>query len=1100
MANDQEITIKISAKNLTSEEFAKARKEVAGLTEASNKGTKEAATGWKEFGSSLKDVGTAAFQAGSIVTASLGAMVAGVVALGAHGADIADVRTQFAVLNGTIGIDSKHALDVLNEAVSGTIPKFELMKTVNSALSQGMKVTADDYRVMGEVSRVLADRTGGDTATAFNTLTEAMASGKDMVLKTIGLNIDAKAATEAYAKSVGLTTADLNENQIKQIKQNAILAEAKRVLQESGKAQDDFGDSLSKVSATFQNWMDDLAVGIAESPVLGSALASVGDIFKEVFGGSNAELIPTIIHYIEMAAITMVEWAKTGVTVADYISRAFSGLQVIFDTVGSAVANVASWFVKLVEISGNVGAALHIPGFEAIATAAKGAHEQLAGMADGFADAGGAALQSAVGTRDSNDVLVRLDKTLTNVRDKMVSAMATEGQHTEATKQNTGAARDNSAAMSLAAEQHQHLQDVMKKFPTIAAAMAAEWDRITAENMAKAKQSQDVRNAGLLNNLKATIDAERSASDIHNKRSMSDLEFQQTIIKREAQDKKDALDQFAAGYSDAMTAIDQETDEKMHQASVDYMDALDKMKDHTKDWSVMVQKWIGGIPDLLQKAFTGGGGLGGAMKALTSGIGGDTVGKLFGAGENGKFFGVSLGSVTSKLSGMFGDTIGGALGMALPGIGSALGALAGPLIGKIGGFFKSIFGTAGRDAVRGFADSFGGFDALHKQLEAMGASGEELWKKLTQGVGRGNAAQAKEAIDLVTKALGDYEQKLNDARTAEEGVADRMSHLTEITPDLQAQLEKVYDAKNPDDYMAALKGVGDVMDSQDAKQKQLDATLQKYGLTWTELGPQARAAKLGDIASGLITDFMTLKDAGVDVNHIMEKMKPTLQDFVTQAKKTGTEVPESMKPVIQAAIDAGTLFDEAGNKITDMTGTGLTFGQTMTQNFKDVSSAIEHLAQVLESQITGGFQTAAQRATGAINSIPTSRDFSVNGIYNAPDVPDGFNPDDLEGHAAGGVFSNPHIAKIAEGGEPEIVGSEAFMARAIAGAQSLLPAGGGNGGPTQVIFQLHTPLATIDTVRQAVFEEFGPAFLQWLEGNHAGSRTKLNQILAMGQA
>jgi hypothetical protein len=56
---------------------------------------------------------------------------------------------------------------------------------------------------------------------------------------------------------------------------------------------------------------------------------------------------------------------------------------------------------------------------------------------------------------------------------------------------------------------------------------------------------------------------------------MSDLEFQQTIIKREAQDKKDALDEFGANYTEAMNAIDRETDEKMHQASVDYMDALD---------------------------------------------------------------------------------------------------------------------------------------------------------------------------------------------------------------------------------------------------------------------------------------------------------------------------------------------------------------------------------------------------------------------------------------------------------------------------------------------------------------------------------------------
>jgi hypothetical protein len=88
----------------------------------------------------------------------------------------------------------------------------------------------------------------------------------------------------------------------------------------------------------------------------------------------------------------------------------------------------------------------------------------------------------------------------------------------------------------------------------------------------------------------------------------------------------------------------------------------------------------------------------------------------------------------------------------------------------------------------------------------------------------------------------------------------------------------------------------------------------------------------------------------------------------------------------------------------------------------------------------------------------------VNGHYNAPDVPDGMNPDDLEGHAAGGLFSTPHIAKIAEAGQPEIIGTEQFMARAIAGAQALLPGRSRWGsGASEVHFHLQTPLATIDT-------------------------------------
>lgn len=87
--------------------------------------------------------------------------------------------------------------------------------------------------------------------------------------------------------------------------------------------------------------------------------------------------------------------------------------------------------------------------------------------------------------------------------------------------------------------------------------------------------------------------------------------------------------------------------------------------------------------------------------------------------------------------------------------GAAIGAAAGALTG----FLHSMFGAAGRDLVKEFAGSFGGFDALHVELNALGAEGERLWIALTQGVGRNNPKEAQAAIDAITKAL----QKKADA-------------------------------------------------------------------------------------------------------------------------------------------------------------------------------------------------------------------------------------------------------------------------------------------------------------------------------------------------
>lgn len=74
----------------------------------------------------------------------------------------------------------------------------------------------------------------------------------------------------------------------------------------------------------------------------------------------------------------------------------------------------------------------------------------------------------------------------------------------------------------------------------------------------------------------------------------------------------------------------------------------------------------------------------------------------------------------------------------------------------------------GRDAVVDFAESFGGFDALHVKLLELGDAGEALWIKLTQGVGRNNPEQAQRVIDEVTAALEKQESQQDDTTDATE--------------------------------------------------------------------------------------------------------------------------------------------------------------------------------------------------------------------------------------------------------------------------------------------------------------------------------------------
>jgi hypothetical protein len=109
--------------------------------------------------------------------------------------------------------------------------------------------------------------------------------------------------------------------------------------------------------------------------------------------------------------------------------------------------------------------------------------------------------------------------------------------------------------------------------------------------------------------------------------------------------------------------------------------------------------------------------------------------------------------------------------------------------------------------------------------------------------------------------------------------------------------------------------------------------------------------------------------------------------------RTGGEIPEAMRPMIQAMADMGTLTDDNGEKLTDLSK--LNWSQTMTQGFKAVTDKLTELID----KITGGLG-------GALNNLP-SPTVRVGVQYDYPDsievpTPGHNNPQyDAEGNPAG---------------------------------------------------------------------------------------------------
>jgi hypothetical protein len=350
----------------------------------------------------------------------------------------------------------------------------------------------------------------------------------------------------------------------------------------------------------------------------------------------------------------------------------------------------------------------------------------------------------------------------------------------------------------------------------------------------------------------------------------------------------------------------------------------------TVDWAGE----LANVARILAQGFTGGGVMGAAISTIESisramdvaaastkkwGNSAGVAAPLFSSSATGAqkaAAGVASGAAiasgamevwaaTSEKAGKAAGTLNGAVagakaGAAFGPYGVAIGAAAGAVVGLVRAL------NDGRQAVQEFAKTFdtaaagSGFDELHAKLLKV-AGGEQLWIDLTQKVGRGDVAAAKKAIDAINAALGDQ-----------------------------------------DAWLGRLPGV-----------------LEKYGIAWEQAGQAVNQARLDEVAKQLIQDFADLSRAGVDVDVITTKMSDSVNAYIQDAIRTGTEIPPAMKPLLQKMIDLGVLTDANGDKITDLEGSGITFAQTMTEGFQSVVSAIKELTKAL-----GGVPAALDKIPG----------------------------------------------------------------------------------------------------------------------------------------
>jgi len=187
---------------------------------------------------------------------------------------------------------------------------------------------------------------------------------------------------------------------------------------------------------------------------------------------------------------------------------------------------------------------------------------------------------------------------------------------------------------------------------------------------------------------------------------------------------------------------------------------------------------------------------------------------------------------------------------------------------------------------------------------------------------------------------------------------------------------------------AAVRAAAQIADDLAAQKEafaDLDATIKKYKFSIEELGPALERQNLDKLSQEIFHDWMLLVSAGISVAAVAREMGESINDFVQRAIRSGFEVPEAMRPIIEEMIRLGLLTDEAGNKIGDLDSSGIRFSMTMTDGFRALIAAVDRLTQAI---------ARALHLTGALGSA----------VANLPEIPPGYpgSPGQSGGGGGGG--------------------------------------------------------------------------------------------------
>jgi TP901 family phage tail tape measure protein len=379
--------------------------------------------------------------------------------------------------------------------------------------------------------------------------------------------------------------------------------------------------------------------------------------------------------------------------------------------------------------------------------------------------------------------------------------------------------------------------------------------------------------------------------------------------------------------------VSEEAIELVKQGTDDWRDSLDDLARAMSQMAEVAGGSFGAFMSGVAQLLTGLDATAKSTKAMKDGWtnlrseGGSTVGALAqiasGALAAGAAFWQATGQGNTFMRTLNGVAQGAQIGSMFGPWGTAIGAVAGGLVGLA----RGLFGVSEEvKKVRAEVDKF------RVDIEG-GATAMQQFEAQMSGWGdRG-------ALTLIR-------------------VRDEFAQLGLSAQQAEVIVAQLLNTDRPEQARAAMAAINDVLNEGKRRQQVLNEAIREYGFTIDELGPKFRAQQLAEQGQRVAEQWQVLIASGIEVGTVNERMSGKINEYLAIALRTGTEVPASMRPMLESMLEMGLLTDESGTKLESLER--LTFAETLTQGVDRIVAAVERLTGIIGGNLPSAAGAAAR--------------------------------------------------------------------------------------------------------------------------------------------